>query len=1046
MLNWLRNRWKKAGGFRNPDQLPESEIELLRDDLTPLDELRQGLAGECLHYLVEGQSSQVLGVLKATGMAGVKLKLQASKDFGWEPEARTRRAQLFTSPTINKLDFVLRLSALYLAAVSPLEKLVLSPLKNKAPGVEVLLQEVYPEKSEGPTPILTFETVSRLLKRMNASPDLLHHSWLLYAGRKFGDSLMEMPGFRQGLSALALLEEGSVDQKVIVLENLARLGTFPESAQPTILEMARGKSKKLKRAAELLLSHDQPPASEPAPPPQPEELDRSPLAPELLALMKTLVEQRDARAQEVLQSGKFFKEPVVLGPEGPDLVVSMLNDWQAGSEPACRVGWSAATAQSIETLLGSSQLTLIQALRLAVLTGILATDTQLKSRGAGRLDRFLTTFRKGRESECTLVAVEQALTELGYQLGELNREHPLLLLGESWEDEGVWPFFAAHAEELHRLLSHRFDWVRESALLETLWDLALEGTRRERELARPVLARVEGFDHRLRDALGAGSHQVRSAAASWLEELKDEQASDDLLQAARKEKVESARAAMLSALEALGQSIEEFISPQALGAEAEKGMKKGVPAGLDWLPMEGLPALHWENGEEVEPQLTSWLLVRAFKLKDPEPGPILRRYADRFKKDEAREFALVLLEAFLSAEDESAAIKAKGVLSLCGAMGDGRVAPPIERYLKKWYGHRLHHCKALLAVLAAVEEPACLQLLLSVANRFRTKGLQSEAERLVGEVALRKGWSCEELADRTVPTAGLDEEGVLELDFGPRRFLVTLDDRLNLVVKDEKGKPRKSLPKAAKSDEPDLAKAANKQITASKKELTSVLELQTRRLREAMVTQREWSYEEWQTYLANHPILGRLSRGLIWHCPQREIRFRPLGDGSLTDQEDTQVELASQDRVMLVHRLNLSEKEAQAWSTHLSDYEVLSPFDQLEIEILSLSDEQKASTEYVEFQGHTVETFPLRSQLTAAGYTRGETLDGGGFTEYVKSFPSLGLTAVVHFSGSQLPETNQEVTLGPLSFRRQGEQPTLGEVPLILLCDCRNDLKRVALS
>jgi len=108
----------------------------------------------------------------------------------------------------------------------------------------------------------------------------------------------------------------------------------------------------------------------------------------------------------------------------------------------------------------------------------------------------------------------------------------------------------------------------------------------------------------------------------------------------------------------------------------------------------------------------------------------------------------------------------KGILALSGACCGSDVAPVVHRYIKQWFGYRGAQCKALLQVLAWIDSPSATQVVLSVANRFRTKGIQEEAIRLCQMLADRKGWTLDELADRTIPTCGLDEQGVMELDYG----------------------------------------------------------------------------------------------------------------------------------------------------------------------------------------------------------------------------------------------------------------------------------------
>jgi hypothetical protein len=47
-------------------------------------------------------------------------------------------------------------------------------------------------------------------------------------------------------------------------------------------------------------------------------------------------------------------------------------------------------------------------------------------------------------------------------------------------------------------------------------------------------------------------------------------------------------------------------------------------------------------------------------------------------------------------------------------------------------------------------------------------------------LAERKGWTLDELADRTIPTAGFDEGGKMELDYGARKFTASLSEEMTI--------------------------------------------------------------------------------------------------------------------------------------------------------------------------------------------------------------------------------------------------------------------------
>lgn len=65
-----------------------------------------------------------------------------------------------------------------------------------------------------------------------------------------------------------------------------------------------------------------------------------------------------------------------------------------------------------------------------------------------------------------------------------------------------------------------------------------------------------------------------------------------------------------------------------------------------------------------------------------------------------------------------------------------------------------------------------------------------------------------ELEDRLAPDLGLDDNGSLLLDFGPRQFTVSFDETLKPFVRDVSGSRLKDLPKPNKSDDETRANDA----------------------------------------------------------------------------------------------------------------------------------------------------------------------------------------------------------------------------------------------
>lgn len=645
-------------------------------------------------------------------------------------------------------------------------------------------------------------------------------------------------------------------------------------------------------------------------------------------------------------------------------------------------------------------------------------------------------------------------------------------------------------------------------VVNVLFDLALGSAKTERPAAQEALAGLPGKEARIINALADGKAEVRAIAAQWLGQLRHAPALVALEQAVVKEKHDVAKGAMLDALQALGQPVEKYLDREALGAEAAKSLAKGLPKDLDWFPWPALPVVRWaDSAQPLGDAVLRWLLVQAFKQKTTEPNAVLRKYCAMFAPRDREQFGQFVLEAWLredvrpippeeamqraqsqaqsthstmlrmpqyytddpnfgrSVEELTAiylpallrqpvgsAIASKGLLAVAAACAGERAAAPVARYLKEYYGTRAAQGKALIAMLAWIEHPTATQLMLSVGNRFRTKSFQEEATRQAEALAERKGWTLSELADRTIPSGGFDETGTLELSYGQRAFTARLLPDFKVELYNPDGKKISALPEPRQDDDAERAKEAKKAFSAAKKEIKNIVELQTERLYEALCTERDWPFDDWNRYLNGHPVVRRLVQRLVWAQVEppvgsgRVVRtFRPLDDGSLSDADDNEVELPAAARVRLAHDSLLAAEQVTQWQTHLADYAVVPLFQQLGKGIYALPAEKAQADALEGFEGHLIETFALRGRALKLGYTRGAAEDGGWFYVYEKRFPTLGLVASIEFTGNGLPEENRTVALLKLAFSTtQGSRVALAKVPKVLLSECYNDLRLIA--
>lgn len=640
-----------------------------------------------------------------------------------------------------------------------------------------------------------------------------------------------------------------------------------------------------------------------------------------------------------------------------------------------------------------------------------------------------------------------------------------------------------------------------------LLELALGENKRLRLDAQQALERINQIHLRAIEALDSGKQEIRITAIEWLARLQLHDAVKPLNDLLKKEKKEIVRAALLTALEKLDQDISTYLTPKVLLKEAEQGLKGRLSASFTWFDFNLLPACTWQDGKAVDAKIIQWWVILAEKLKEPRANALLQRYLQLLSEKSQQQLGNLLLQSFIDQDtrgptlDEAtalavkegpsrlqsyqdwykrypnfygeyanitleqvvdeikrahlatylgSAIKSKGMLALTFAAQGSLSVKQLQDYMKQHYQRRAQ-IEAMITALSVNDDPLMIQLLLSLSRRYRTASVQTLAGELVTEIAERNHWSSDELADRTIPTAGLDDQGILQLQYGSRHFTAYVDDKDKFVLKNEEGKVVKALPAARQTDDAALIKEAKTQFANSKKELKQVIDLQTQRLYESMCAERQWSVADWQEYLFAHPIMQRLIQRLVWleiMADGTVQHFRPSDDGSLLNLDDDEIELSTDSHIQISHAVLLDPEQAEQWSAHFEDYKVKPLFEQMQHQLPQLGNPKAELID--DRKGWLTDTFTLRGVVNKMGYQRTSIEDAGSFDSYSKPFKQLNLEAQISFSGSYVPEENMPAVVYDLRFVRPGQHYwnrsdiLLKDVPKILLAECYADYLKLA--
>ena len=629
-----------------------------------------------------------------------------------------------------------------------------------------------------------------------------------------------------------------------------------------------------------------------------------------------------------------------------------------------------------------------------------------------------------------------------------------------------------------------------------LADYACSPYKVRREWAQKLLLRQPDVLDIAWRTLAADSPGVQAAGVAWIGRIGDPAAIGRLRDLTNHSSA-LVQAAAWNALHRLGCDIFESLTPDVMLASAIKNAPAKLPPGLKWFPEVALPACRWASGQPVEPVIIRWWVVLARRLKDARGFGLIPLYVSLLDKPSRQALGTFILDAWVAEDtrrlsddevrayvigridaqydtylqwmkstwpgalsktkdqmfDELRREKAreyatdltsdKGLLALTVGAPGHHVATVIRRYIREQHGRRAQ-LTALITAASASDDPAAIQLVLSIARHFRQPTVQKIAGGLIEDIAERLDWTTEQLADHAIPDGGFGDDGTLELSYGPRCFTgrVARSEKtgaFTVALSSPDGKPIAALPKPSAIDDPDAVAQAKLELATAKREIAQVVALQTARLFEAMCLRHSWSPSEWRACFLDHPVMRHLIATLVWQVSDTGRLFRPTPDGTLLDIDD-QVTLLADGQVSLAHRLTVSPDDAQRWQAHLRDYRVAPLFGQFEATMPPI--DQDART-ILDHQGWVSDSHAIKARAIQRGYVEGP-LDDEGSNSYIKPIPGADIVVEIGVTGSPMFQARVPAAVVDLTFRRFGDSLRLSEVPPILLAESYADYVFVA--
>ncbi|MGW8389395.1 DUF4132 domain-containing protein [Pseudoduganella sp. HUAS MS19] len=424
-----------------------------------------------------------------------------------------------------------------------------------------------------------------------------------------------------------------------------------------------------------------------------------------------------------------------------------------------------------------------------------------------------------------------------------------------------------------------------------------------------------------------------------------------------------------------------------------------LPAPPKSLHIAGLPRMYLKsNGKALPLDTLPHVLTMMALCKQDAPFSGLLALRDALTPESLAKFGQALFEWW---RDSDTPPKERWIFWMQGVIGNDETARQLNVALKQWRAAQIRvRAYDAMEMLVQIGSDVALMYLHQLSEQTRYNDLRERAEEMMEDLAEQRGLSMEQLADRTVPDLGLDGDGRLLLDFGPRAFTVRFDEHLLPYVCGSDGKRIKDLPKPNSKDDEAIAKASSQRYKDLRKQARNVASAQVCRLEDAMCSQRRWTVEEFESLLVRHPLLRHLVLRLAWGSYDANGKlaapFRVAEDLCYADVEDSGLQLAPDAKIGIPHRLELADADALAFAQLFADYEILQPFEQLGRATYRLDEPTLDGSTLPEWQDRKVSTGALLG-LENRGWER-EVGDGGNIDSFVKTLDG-GQTVFLSLEG-----------------------------------------------
>ena len=439
----------------------------------------------------------------------------------------------------------------------------------------------------------------------------------------------------------------------------------------------------------------------------------------------------------------------------------------------------------------------------------------------------------------------------------------------------------------------------------------------------------------------------------------------------------------------------------------------------------------YKNGNEADERIIKYILMEYMNLTEPARLKDCDMLADLL---ETNSFEKVLNDIFNYWKDTNYDSKEKNILMPYCIYSDNSKIDVVYTLIKEFAkGSRTILGAFIVKCIALNGKNYALILVDNLTRKAPTAKIKETANETIKNAAEILEISTDELSDRIIPDFGFDKKGNKVLSYGGeanRTFTLNINNNLELTINDdEKNKIIKSLPATNSKDDKEMADSVKKEFSTLKKEIKTLIQSQKIRLQRVLMNGRKWNYESFKNVFVNNSIMNIFALKLIWGVYDDDNKliesFRYMEDGTFNtaDEKEYKLENTNKKNISLVHPIELDENTLNKWKQQLTDYEINQPIEQLNFNYETIEEKDIIDDELTAFEGVTVKAGTLMSLANKYDFARGETEDGGGYSEYILKDNYLQISAHITFDYIYFGiEPDEDVNLNNIIFYDESDE------------------------